>query len=166
MRRERFTSWLSAAVFTMVGALLGCGGADEQPKPAGGGQPGPVAEKGTPDAQPPLTVPATTDPALNEPALNEPANGGVAATPETVGTKGKGYGGGIVTEPISQYFRIQDRLTLQFIEKGIKDFHALNNGRYPKSFDEFNEKIVKAQGLRLPELPPGASITSTRSRAN
>jgi len=53
---------------------------------------------------------------------------------------------------------------LQFRQKApleIQVPHALNlfkalEGRFPKSHEEFMEKIVKANNIQLPELPEGA----------
>jgi hypothetical protein len=78
----------------------------------------------------------------------------VKATPETVGTKGKDYGGGIYTEPLAQRWRIPDRLVLQQVEYALKLFNA-TEGRYPTSHEEFMEKIVRGNNLKLPSLPLG-----------
>ncbi len=98
--------------------------------------------------------PATTEGATQDPHAPDPNKEQVEATADTVGTKGKGYGGGIITEPISQYFRLQDRIKLQNIEHGVRIFQA-QHGRYPASMQEFEDEILKPQQVKLPELPPG-----------
>lgn len=78
----------------------------------------------------------------------------VKATEDTVGTKGKDYGGGIYTEPLRQRWRIADRLTLQAVQHAINLFNGLE-GRYPASHEEFMEKVVRENNIKLPALPPG-----------
>ena len=71
-----------------------------------------------------------------------------------VGRRGRGYGGGMVTEPIRQYFRVQQRMQFILMDKAIRDYKTLN-GRMPKTHDEFMKEIIKANAIRLPELPDG-----------
>ena len=71
-----------------------------------------------------------------------------------MGKKGQGYGGGIVTQPISTYFQTRDRIALQQITHSMNIYKAMN-GRYPKDLDEFMEKIIKPAGKDLPTLPDG-----------
>jgi hypothetical protein len=79
----------------------------------------------------------------------------VQATPENVGVKGKEYGGGIITEPLAQRWRVQDRIVMDQVKKALDLHHALNDGRYPATHDEFMEKVIRANNLKLPDLPPG-----------
>ncbi len=80
----------------------------------------------------------------------------VEATVETVGTKGRSYGGGIITEPVSQLFKQKDRITLMQLEQALKLYKA-QHGRLPRTHEEFMREIVNnpQYGIRLPELPPG-----------
>ncbi len=72
-----------------------------------------------------------------------------------VGKKGRGYGGGIITEPVRQYFIGQDRITFEIqIPEGMKLFQAEHN-RYPKDMAEFKRAILDPADIRLPDLPPG-----------
>lgn len=71
-----------------------------------------------------------------------------------VGRRGRGYGGGMVTEPIRQYFRVQQRMQFILMEKAIRDYKTLN-GRMPKTHDEFMKEIITANAIRLPDLPDG-----------
>jgi len=100
-------------------------------------------------ASPPPAAPQTPPPPV--PTITER----VKATPETVGTKGKDYGGGIITEPLSQRWRIEDNLRLKLVKPALDLYVALNDGRYPSSHEEFMEKVIKANNLKLPDLPPG-----------
>ena len=73
-----------------------------------------------------------------------------------VGKKGRGYGGGIITEPIRQRFLLQDRLTLDQVKHAMKLYRAQDpRGKGPRSQEEFMEKIIHVNNLRLPELPRG-----------
>jgi len=71
-----------------------------------------------------------------------------------VGKKGRGYGGGIVSEPIRQKFRIEQRIVFLQVQKALNEFKAFND-RLPKSHEEFMTAIVAEYGLQLPELPQG-----------
>jgi hypothetical protein len=72
-----------------------------------------------------------------------------------IGRKGQGYGGGIITEPLSQYFQIQTRIEFLNMKNWLKNFWALNNDRSPPTVAEFDQKILKEAGVSLPELSPG-----------
>jgi hypothetical protein len=72
-----------------------------------------------------------------------------------IGRKGQGYGGGIITEPLSQYFQIQTRIEFLNMKNWLKNFWALNNNRSPPTVAEFDQKILKEAGVSLPELSPG-----------
>jgi hypothetical protein len=75
------------------------------------------------------------------------------ATVDNVGVKGRTYGGGILTEPISQYFRAQDRIKLMQIDHYLQQWTVLNE-RMPADFAEFEREILQPLQVRLPELPP------------
>jgi len=61
---------------------------------------------------------------------------------------------GIITVPVSQYFRVQDRLVLQQIEHAINLFRATHD-RLPASQEEFMTDIIRANNIALPRLPDG-----------
>jgi hypothetical protein len=71
-----------------------------------------------------------------------------------VGEKGRGYGGGIVTEPVRVYFHARERITFDQVKHNLDLYKALN-GSGPKTTEEFMEKVVKANGTQLPDLPDG-----------
>ncbi len=71
-----------------------------------------------------------------------------------VGKKGRNYGGGIITEPIRQSFRLRQRIVFLKIDMDMRVFKAAND-RLPNSHEEFMEKIIKASDIPLPELPAG-----------
>jgi hypothetical protein len=78
----------------------------------------------------------------------------VPATADTVGTKGKDYGGGPITEPIRQRFRIEYDVQLKLVTHALQLYNA-EHGRYPATHEEFMKDIVEANAIRLPDLPPG-----------
>ena len=47
-----------------------------------------------------------------------------------------------------------ERISKTHIEHAVRLFEA-ENGRYPQNFDEFMEKIIKANRIELPVLPGG-----------
>jgi hypothetical protein len=61
---------------------------------------------------------------------------------------------GIITVPISQYFRVHDRLVLQQIDHAMNLYKA-EHGQAPSSHEEFMNNIVRANNLQLPRLPEG-----------
>ena len=73
------------------------------------------------------------------------------------GKKGRGYGGGIVTEPIRQYFITGDRLVFSVqIPQAMNLYKAQDSrGKGPQTHEEFMEKIIQANGIKLPPLPEG-----------
>ncbi len=98
-------------------------------------------------AAPPADTPPQTEPEM----VTEVAS-------EGVGTKGHGYGGDVITEPVRVYFRVQERVVFEIdIPNALKTFKALDpDNKGPKSHEEFMEKIVKEYSINLPNLPEGA----------
>ena len=71
------------------------------------------------------------------------------------GASGKGnYGAGILTTPLSVYFRAQERVIFDQVTYFLKLFKA-SNGRAPKSHEEFMNDVIKANMVKLPTLRPG-----------
>ena len=56
------------------------------------------------------------------------------------------------TGPLNAYGPALERSFVPLINHDIAAFHALE-GRYPKDYDEFMEKIIKANDRKLPVLP-------------
>ncbi|MGO8749666.1 MAG: hypothetical protein ACLQNE_27235 [Thermoguttaceae bacterium] len=75
-----------------------------------------------------------------------------------VGQKGGDYGGGAlmkpITTPASVYWRAQERITFDQIKHAM-DLYKASNGSAPKTHEEFMEKIIQENNLKLPQLPPG-----------
>lgn len=121
--------------------------------------PGPAAETAPPsEPQTPKSTAAGVDAAAKN-APQQPAASGEKANMEKaqvgVGKKGRGYGGGIYTEPLRQYFLAGQRITLLQIDQGMKLYKAQHGNKPPKTQEEFMKEIVQARNLKLPELPPG-----------
>jgi len=79
----------------------------------------------------------------------------------TVGVGARGnYGNpvnspvGMVTAPVSAYFRTQEKIAFEInFVRAMNEFKAFNDGRVPASQEEFDEKIIKPYGIKLPPLP-------------
>jgi hypothetical protein len=72
-----------------------------------------------------------------------------------VGKKGQGYGGGIITEPVRQYFIAQDRIKLNIeIPNNLKTYRALAN-QNPPTVEAFVKEVLAPSAIMLPELKPG-----------
>ncbi len=70
--------------------------------------------------------------------------------------RGQGYGGGIVTEPVRQYFLNEERINLQIqYPKAVKEYRAFNNNKNPQTLEAFRDKILNEYGISLPELREG-----------
>lgn len=71
------------------------------------------------------------------------------------GASGKGnYGAGILTTPLSVYFRAQERIIFDQVAHALNLYKAAN-GRAPKSHEEFMSQVIKANMINLPTLRPG-----------
>jgi hypothetical protein len=93
-------------------------------------------------------------PGVNLPGQPQPNTITEKAQP---GASGKGnYGGpGAVTTPISVYFQAQERLIYDSVTYAVKLFEA-EHGYKPKTEEEFMKKVIEANQIRLPQLPPGS----------
>lgn len=106
-------------------------------------------------ADPPSTppVPATPPPAAEAAA---PAMERVVAE-AGVGKKGQSLEGetGMVVEPVKQLIKFEQKAVFDLtIKPALNNYKALH-GAFPKSHEEFMEKIIKANNIKLPELPAG-----------
>jgi hypothetical protein len=71
-----------------------------------------------------------------------------------VGKRGRGYEPGLVTTPVAAYFSARERIIFEIqIPQAMKLYKAQNE-HGPKTQEEFM-KIIKEQGVRLPDLPDG-----------
>lgn len=128
----------------------------------------PVAPPPPPAAEPSKTAAASTEQKAPPPPP-PPADAGKTEAPSAppadntvreeakvgVGKKGRGYGAGLVTTPVAAYFGARERIAFEIqIPEAMKLYKALN-GNAPKTHEEFMQKIIKENAVRLPELPEG-----------
>jgi hypothetical protein len=116
--------------------------------------------------EPKAVTVAATDGAQSKNSSSEPDSAEDASrAPDTVssrekaaagaGKKGRGYGGGLISEPARQYFRIRERAVFDIqIPHALKMFKAINE-KGPADHDEFMDKIIRENSISLPELPAG-----------
>jgi hypothetical protein len=71
-----------------------------------------------------------------------------------MGEAGRGYGEGLIATPVRALWLSKERLVLIQIQHAVDLFKA-QEGRGPKSHDEFMDKIIKENAIRLPALPAG-----------
>ena len=107
------------------------------------------------DAVPPQNVPPN-------PQQQQSQEDGMVTQKAQVGVGARGnYGNpvnspiGMVTAPVSAYFKTQEKIAfdINFV-RAMNEFKALNEGRVPASQAEFDEKIIRPYGIKLPPLPP------------
>ncbi len=72
-----------------------------------------------------------------------------------MGVKGHGYGGSYIAVVAASYWSTKERLGLMQIQHDMDLFKANNDGKGPKTHEEFMQKIIKEGAIKLPELPPG-----------
>jgi len=132
-RRQAIGSWLT---FCLMAIIAGCGG------------PAPDDTADSPPEQPAAEIqPESRTPPPPPRMVREKAVPGV-------GEKGQGLGTGPVATPIAAGIRAEEKITFMQITTSMKLYRALN-GHFPKSHEEFMKEIIRANGIRLPELPPG-----------
>ncbi|HZZ28544.1 MAG TPA: hypothetical protein VFE46_11125 [Pirellulales bacterium] len=186
MKRQVFSTGgvLSGALFcTMAGLLaLALSGCDEIDQMADNAAKRPVTQNFTPgmdndpeqrqhasnntpaNATPPANntaqnaaAPPTTDP--NAPTTMKPGDEKDPTLQKAeagVGKQGSGYGGGLITEPVHEFFVGRDKITFEIqIPHQLQLWKAENNNRNPKNFEEYKRVILDPCGVDLPELPPG-----------
>jgi hypothetical protein len=145
------------------------------------GPPGPPSVPGPPAAEtpPPASVGglaglAPLDVAATPPASAEnPTGAPVAETPTTpavdpnteivkaekgVGLKGRSLDQyeGIVVTPVKALFSAKERVVFEIQIPHALNLYQASEGELPKSHEEFMEKIVEANKIKLPQLPPKA----------
>lgn len=59
-----------------------------------------------------------------------------------------------ITAPLTAYGPTMEKISIIAIDQAVGLFYA-TEGRYPKDYDEFMEKIVRANNIKLPVLPYG-----------
>ena len=94
-------------------------------------------------------------PQQNEPEMVEVrADASAEVRGRSYGQRVTGNPADFVTVPISVMFGTRARLAMQNLERAMNEFRALNDGRFPASQEEFDEKIIRAYNIQLPQLRP------------
>jgi hypothetical protein len=136
--------WLLAVVLPGCLVLLGC-----EPPP-------PVAQNNAASPAPPPPPGAAAPPPATE-TPPPPAATETVKAEQGVGIKGRSLDEyeGVVVTPVKTLFAVKENLVFtNQIPKALQLFNA-TEGRNPMSHEEFMEKIVQANNIRLPELPEG-----------
>ena len=88
-----------------------------------------------------------------------PPSANVEKAQPGVGKQGRDYGGGAimapVVVPVRTYFLARDRITFDVQLAEAMKLYKATNGAAPKTHEEFMEKIIKANQIKLPDLPSG-----------
>lgn len=173
MQTRRWRLWIGWVGVCLVVWMGGCGGPGSGPDRSKQPASHPATRRQAPippDLAGPPTSPEGEKPApaqtagpsssSSEGASSSSGAGasGVKREKAVVGVspKGQGYGGGLITEPISLYFKVPQMMVFR-----IQIPHAMNlyrglHGHFPKTHEEFMDKIIKENAIQLPPLPAGA----------
>lgn len=165
-RRLSCHAWQSLILATMlVTSQTGC---DELALPPSGSNSTQVSEgEAAEGAATDATATSPTKPGRRTPAQNAeilgPSPDPAAAAPGElvsaevgVGKQGRGYGGGVITEPVRQYFRMQQQIVFDIaIPSALNTYKALDpNGKGPQTREAFLQLLAEHE-IALPELPAG-----------
>jgi hypothetical protein len=132
-----------------IALLIGC----NRSEPAHPSSPTPPqATVATPPPPPPASQ------ATNPPSPQPPKSPNTTKSEAKVGVGVKGhYGGeGVIVTPIASLFAVRERMAFEVqIPEAMKLFKATED-RFPKSQEEFMERIIKENHIQLPLLPEGS----------
>jgi hypothetical protein len=138
-----------------IALLAGCSNYKPAPvtrptkEPAVETTPAPASASAPATAKTPEPAPKAPEPAA------KPAETVQKKAEAGVGAKGRGYGTGPVATPVASYFNMKERIAFDIqIPEAMKLFKA-TEGRAPKSHEEFMQAIIKANNIKLPDLPEG-----------
>jgi hypothetical protein len=154
--------WLLACV---VVAALGCDDTPTLPPkpatpPAVNLPAGPSLNSSTPQPAPsqPTPAPAVAQAPPGDSVDGDPTPGGAADREKAVrgsGAQGRNYGGGVITEPVRQYFLLKQATVFEMqIPHAMNLFKAEHN-RFPKDWAEFKREIIDPASVQLPDLREG-----------
>jgi hypothetical protein len=135
----------------MLAVLAGCNGS-EPARPAQAPQP-------AVNVPPPPPPPApTTTTAANNAAPPAPA-APIAPPTETkkagVGVGRKGRYSGLGVASVASLFAAKEKIAFEIQIPQAMNLFKASEGRPPKSHEEFMERIIKENQIRLPQLPDG-----------
>jgi hypothetical protein len=110
------------------------------------------APHATPDVK--LPVAAATSPT---PTTTADAHPGETREQAHVGMgeKGRGYGHGYIAVVAASLWAVKERMALDLIKHSMDLYKAEHDGKGPKTHEEFMQKIIKDNDIKLPVLPAG-----------
>jgi hypothetical protein len=71
------------------------------------------------------------------------------------GKRGRGYGQGFIATPAATFWAAKERIAFQIQIPDAMRLYKASNGNAPKTHDEFMQKIIKENNIKLPDLPDG-----------
>ncbi len=154
----------------LMGGIILIAGCVDEPAPAPVSQGAPrtrTLPKAPEPPPPPTRGPEPPYPRGGTLQLNTDPLGGPAYVADTTQVKaeaGVGVHGSrledprlvqTIVTPALAFFRVQERIQFEAqVPHALQLFEA-EHGRKPKTHEEFMEKIIQANRINLPELPPG-----------
>ena len=92
----------------------------------------------------------------NEPAAPfEAKKAGVGVGKSTQALEKHGTTGDVVAGPAKVLFRTKEKIVFEIQIPHAMNLYKAEHGKGPQSHEEFMEKIIRANRIRLPKLPPG-----------
>ncbi len=171
---KRHVAWLMLVLLLGI-VVLGC----DPPTPVAGGPPAPPPGSAPPPPPAPAAAPVPpetkfgvfaggiddlaarpsvpTAPPAATPPPTEPATERVKAE-KGVGIKGRSLDQyeGIVVTPAKAFFSTKERIAFEIEVPHALSLYKATEGQGPKSHEEFMEKIIQFNRIKLPQLPPDA----------
>jgi hypothetical protein len=122
--------------------LAGC-----EPPRTSSTSPGPAEDVAAPQPRP------AVEPAEPVEMVREPAAVGVGKRGEDIPAEPRPVD--IITTPTNIYFQAQEQVVFQIQIPQAMSLYKASEGQAPRSEEEFFEKIIQANNIKLPELPSG-----------
>lgn len=72
-----------------------------------------------------------------------------------VGEKGRKTEGGLISQPVSTYFKTKERLTFMNVDRAMQIYKATPSGKGPATHEAFMTDIIEFNKIQLPQLPAG-----------
>lgn len=154
----------SFAMLCFVVLLAGCDLAEPKPRKESGSGTTPLVESMTGmGVMEEMQSGGRSDGSSQSPASEQPAEPKTETVEIERGFTGKGqYGqaGGekpsdMITVPVGELFAVRERMFLMQLKQAEDLYKASNDNQMPKTQEDYMEKIVGANMLKLPDLPAG-----------
>jgi hypothetical protein len=72
-----------------------------------------------------------------------------------MGVRGRGYNKGLIGVAVTSLWATKERVALMMIQHNMDLYKAEHDGKGPKTHEEFMQKVVKENDIKLPALPVG-----------